>query len=73
MVSTRDAYFSSDYEFNTQHGFQVAFALTNYDDNQNPIDDKTYGQVKAYYKTWGLTDVKGVSFEEINNDYCTME
>ena len=73
MVSTRDAFFNADYEFTMENGFQVAFALTNYDDNRNPIEDKTYGQVKTYYKTWGLTDVKGVEFEEIPNDYCTMD
>ena len=47
--------------------------MTSYDSNRNPIEDKTYGQIKAYYKTWGLTDLKGVSFEEIEDDYCTME
>ena len=56
-----------------QHGFQVAFALTDYNQDRNPIEDKTYGQIKAYYKTWGLTDGKGVIFEELADDFCTMD
>ena len=33
MVSNRDAYFDTDYEFNTETGLQIAFAITAYDSN----------------------------------------
>ena len=43
MVSNRDAYFDTDYEFSTETGLQVAFAITAYDSNQNPIEEPEYG------------------------------
>ena len=33
MVSLRDSYFDTDYEFTTDDGLMMAFALTYYDDN----------------------------------------
>ena len=55
MFSTQDSFFGSDYEFSTQNdGMMVAFALTDFDNNQEPIEDEQYGTVRAYYKHWGL-------------------
>ena len=33
----------------------IAFGLTAYGNEQNSIEDASYGKLKAYYKTWGLT------------------
>ena len=50
----------------------IAFAITAYDSNREPIEDPSYGTIKAYYKTWGLEDsVQGVAFEEIPTTMCT--
>ena len=53
----------------------MAFALTYYDDNQEPIEDPTYGLLKAYYKTWGLDedDYGDIVWVELESDYCTSE
>ena len=73
MVSTRDAYFDTDYEFNTDSGLQIAFAITAYDSNREPIEQPEYGELKAYYKSWGIMDTNDVHFEELQTDYCTRE
>ena len=40
MVSSRDAYFDTDFEFTTDDGLMIAFGLTAYDDNYEPIEDE---------------------------------
>ena len=50
----------------------MAFALTAYDDETEPIDDPTYGELKAYYKTWGFdSEHSGVHFEPLETTQCT--
>ena len=72
MTSTRDSYFSTDYEFTTEDGLMIAFGLTSYDGNPEPIDDPTYGTLNAYYKSWGLKkDVPGIDFELLPKRKCT--
>ena len=73
MVSTRDAYFDTDHEFTTDAGLQIAFAITAYDANREPIDQPEYGALKPYYKSWGIVDSNDVHFEPLAADYCTRE
>ena len=74
MISTRDSYFGPDEQFTSEHGLMIAFAITAYDSNREPIEDPSYGTIKAYYKTWGLEDsVQGVAFEEIPTTMCTRD
>ena len=65
MVSQRDNFFPTDFEFKTDDGLMLAFGLTAYDDDYESIEDATYGALKAYYKTWGQADQPGVGWEEI--------
>ena len=65
MTSVRDSYFDTDYEFTSDEGLMFAFAITEYDDNPEPIEDPSYGLVKAYYKSWGIKEGIGVDFEEL--------
>ena len=59
MVSSRDSFFTTDFTYS--EGLMYAFGLTAYDDNPDPIEDPTYGVLKAYYKSWGLiADQRGV-------------
>ena len=52
----------------------IAFALTAYDNNREPIEDPSFGTIKAYYKTWGLEEsVQGIAFEEVPTTMCTKE
>ena len=70
MVSSRDAYFESDFVFS--NGLQYAFGITAYDSNPDSIEDPSIGVLKAYYKTWGLTeDDDSVLFEELPTRNCT--
>ena len=74
MVSKRDSYFGNDFEFTTRDGLMMAFGITAYDDNLEPIDDPTYGDLKAYYKSWGLPgDPHGVNWVELQTKQCTKE
>jgi hypothetical protein len=49
----------------------VAFAITAYDDEQESIEDPSYGEIKAYYKTWGLIEGQSTNFEELPSRICT--
>lgn len=72
MISTKDSYFSTDDEFTTEDGLMIAFTITAYDSEQESIEDPTYGNLKAYYKTWGIADqVQSEGFEEIPLKFCS--
>ena len=67
MISVRDHYFDVDDEFTSDEGLMLAFGITAFDINYESIEDASYGQIKAYYKTWGLGDDYAVKFEEIES------
>lgn len=73
MVSKRDSFFETDFEFRTEDGLQIAFGITSYDDNYDTTEDPDYGDLKAYYKTWGYEDAPGEVFTEIESNQCTNE
>ena len=75
MVSPRDNYFDSNFEFTTNDGLMLAFALTEFDENSDVIEDPDYGELKAYYNTWGLKDSPdaGEVFTEIPTSFCTKK
>lgn len=50
----------------------LAFGLTGFDEEYGSIEDSDYGEVKAYYKTWGMVDAPGVEFVEIPTSQCTL-
>ena len=52
MVSQREAFFDSDYEFS--ENLWYAFGVSAYDSDREPIEDPSYGVLKPAYKTWGL-------------------
>ena len=56
MPSTQDSYFDSDFKFKTEDGMMIAFGLTAYDNDFEVTEDETYGQLKAYHKSWGGSD-----------------
>ena len=39
MVSKRDAFYTTDHEFTTEEGLQLAFTITAFDDNKLPIEE----------------------------------
>ena len=49
-----DSYFDAFYEFSLDKkpGLQIAFGLTAYDGNYEPIDDPTYVTVKSRIRSW---------------------
>ena len=51
----------------------IAFAITAFDDNYESIEDADYGDLKAFYKTWGFEDAPGEQFIEIETKQCTKE
>ena len=72
MYSVLDSHYSTDHEFTTDDGLMLAFGLTAYDDNQEVIEDPTYGTLRAYYKSWGIKkENTGIDFELIETDACT--
>ena len=70
MISRTEDYFDASYVFDVE--LVKAFGITVYDGNQEPIDDDTYGRLKAEYKTWGgLIPGKSVDFERLPTRRCT--
>lgn len=70
MVSSRDAYFTSDEEYT--EGLNYAFGVTAYDSNREPIEDESIGVLKPYYKSWGIkAGIGGVDFEELPTRECS--
>ena len=75
MVSPRDNFFDTNFEFTTNDGLMLAFALTGFDDNFDVIEDPAYGELKAYYNTWGLKESPdaGEEYSEIPTSFCTRK
>ena len=49
--------FPDDIEDLYYDNFNIAFGITAYDGNFEPIDDPKYGRVIARYISWGFADV----------------
>ena len=73
MVHERVSYFDDDFEFSADKGFMIAYALTAYDDNTESIEDPRYGQLKGYFRTWGLDDKRETTFTPLPFDFCSKE
>ena len=69
MVSQRDAYFDTNEVYSDN--LMYAFGITAYDSNREPIEDPSIGQLKPYYKNWGIKESNGVDFEELPTRNCT--
>ena len=69
MLSARDSYF--DYNDEYSENLAIAFGITAYDNNQEIIEDPSYGVLNPYYKTWGFEDSVGVEFEPLKTRPCT--
>ena len=63
MVSVRDSYYDTDFEFTTDDGLMIAAGMTDLSYGSEPIEDPKYGLLKAYYRSWGLGSD---AFEELS-------
>lgn len=70
MISARDSFFDADHIYS--RNLFYAFGITAYDSNPESIDDPTYGEIKPYYKSWGLKEKAGVHFEPLPMRNCTQ-
>ena len=71
MVSSRDSFFKADEVFS--RNLMYAFGITDYDANDQPIEDPTYGLLLPFYKSWGLTEGDQViDFEPLPTRDCTV-
>ena len=72
MNSYSDAFFDTEKTFSSDDGFNLAFAITAYDDNPEPIDDPRYGRIIAKITSWGFEeDEQGVGMSEVKTRNCT--
>ena len=58
--------------FTQDDGFNVAYALTEYDAVETPIDDPQYGTLRSYHYGWGQNG-RGSWSKELKTEYCTDE
>ena len=58
-----------------ERGFSLAFAISAYDSEPNPIEDPRYGYVNAQYVTWGLNKDSqgGVDPDKLTHHLCSKE
>ena len=70
MISARDSFFDADHKYS--RNLSYAFGITAYDSNTESIDDPTYGEIKPYYKSWGLKETAGVHFEPLLMRNCSQ-
>ena len=74
LTAQQDNFFSIfDEVSNTNHGFAVAAAITNYDGSSEDITDPSVGELKFYTKGWGDTgdgENYAVHFIEHESDIC---
>ena len=59
-MSVRDSYYDPDHIFSSDDGLEFAFAITEYDNNAEPIEDPRYGIVHAKIVSWGFGDTQAV-------------
>ena len=66
-------YFNYTFEVSTsKHKFDVAFGLVGWGESAYEGDISMYGELKAYYKRWGIEgDPPGTSFIELKSRPCT--
>ena len=66
-------YFDYTFEVSTsKHKFDVAFGLVGWGESAYEGDISMYGELKAYYKRWGIEgDPPGTSFHELKSRPCT--
>ena len=58
--------------FTQDDGFNVAYALTEYDAVKTPIDDPQYGTLRSYHYGWGQNG-RGSWLKELKTGYCSDE
>ena len=70
---TIDYYYDDTEMFNLDKtpGLNVAFGITYYDDNPDPIDDLDYGEVTGAIKSWG--GAGGSTYTPLTLRPCTRE
>ena len=68
-----DYYFTEfdKFEIDKKPGLHIAFGITHYDDNPDPIDDLDYGEVTAILKTWDGEN--GSNYKDVKMRPCTYE
>lgn len=68
-------YYNETYELSaSHHKFDVAFALVGWGDSAFEGDISMYGELKAFYKSWGNEgDPPGTTYYEIETRPCTAD
>ena len=74
--SVRDSYYQMEQNFPDDikdlyfDQFEIAFAITAYDGNPEPIDDEKYGKIYSRYDQWGYEGERNTYLE---THQCTDE
>ena len=76
LTTVHRLYFDDDFTISSEtHNFKVAFAFVNYDDPSEMelagIEEADYGEMKAFYKSWGDPNNPGVNFIPLASRPCT--
>ena len=72
-ASLEDSAFDDTEIWSTGNGLEFAFAITDFDDEQESIEDPSYGQLLAQYQEWGLENLHGNGFFPIPLKSCSHE
>ena len=70
----KDAFYDTDTVMSSDDDFNIAFAITAYDNNREPIDDPRYGRIVAKIVSWGFSETQAVDLGGVLPTHtCTPE
>ena len=74
IESHQESYLNDTFIISSDQGLNFAYGLTAYDENQEIVEDPSYGVVKAKIGTWGLDGKHIIGRPEALTDHpCTKE
>ena len=73
MTSIHSAYFDNSHTFEQENGFKFAVAFSAFDDETEPILDKSYGQLIINSYEWGINSNGNayVHYTPLDQHTCT--
>ena len=75
ILAVKDNFFSDDDSFSGKQGFNIAVALTAFDNEEEYILDPSIGEVKFRYSEWDVLNDGTIqsSSTEIESHFCSAE
>ena len=72
-MAVKDSFFNYNDTIGSEDGLNFAFAITEYDNNPESIEDPRFGQMRAKIVSWGFSEDQEVDIDGgiIQSHTCT--